>query len=192
MFSEAIKAFHSRHLKKQAFMTDFHSPTPSGPLNYRIGAWTTQAELNRLSREGTGVQVEPRIMDLLMCLASRPGEVWSRSILLDRVWSDAVVNEEALTRSISELRRILGDDPLQPAYIETIRKGGYRLVAPVEEVAVVPKTVAGSGQSAPPTRLNRRLGLALVGLAMVFVVVGIMIQRLDRRSVTVQIGRAHV
>jgi len=158
-------------------MTEPTVPRPSGPSNYRIGAWTTQAELHRLSREGSSVQVEPRLMDLLMCLASRPGEVWSRSELLDRVWSDAVVNEEALTRSISELRRILGDDTQQPAYIETIRKGGYRLVASVENLVVEPGDTRQTGTQATQPRIHRRLGLALVGLALVFVVVGIVMQR---------------
>ena len=150
-------------------MTDTPPPPPSDRQSLRIGAWIARPDLNRLSGEGATVQVEPRLMDLLLCLASRPNEVWSRRELLDRVWADAVVNEEALTRGVSELRRILGDDPQHPGYIETIRKGGYRLVAPV---APVPKIEAGVSKPTPSRR--RRWSIlvqTLIGVAILLVIV---------------------
>ena len=58
----------------------------------------------------------------------------TRDELLDAVWGETIVGEEALTRAISELRRALGDDPREPRYVETIRKGGYRLAAAVAPV----------------------------------------------------------
>ena len=70
-------------------------------------------------------------MQVLLCLAERPGDVVSRQTLFDTVWTDMVVCEDALTRAISELRQVLGDDTASPHIIETIRKRGYRLIVPV-------------------------------------------------------------
>lgn len=81
-------------------------------------------------------------MLVLLCLAKRPGEVWSRQALLDEIWKDSVVGEEILTRAISELRRVFGDKARDPRFIETIRNHGYRLIeTPVLEVEppVVPE-----------------------------------------------------
>ena len=65
---------------------------------------------NVLSGPEGEVRVEPRTLRLLLRLAAKPGEVVSRRQLLDEVWPDTVVCENALSRAISELRRILGDD----------------------------------------------------------------------------------
>jgi Tol biopolymer transport system component/DNA-binding winged helix-turn-helix (wHTH) protein len=98
---------------------------------FRVGDWRVEPALKRLSRGAESVQVEPRIMHVLTCLARRPGEVVSRPDLLEAVWGDVVVNEEALTHAISQLRRVFGDDARTPGYIQTIHKTGYRLIAPV-------------------------------------------------------------
>ena len=50
---------------------------------------------------------------------------------MQEVWNGTVVTDDALSRCISELRKVLGGSPRNPQYIETIRKSGYRLIAPV-------------------------------------------------------------
>lgn len=87
-------------------------------------------------------------MRVLLCLAAQPGTVVTRDELLATVWNDVTVTDESLTRCISDLRRSFGDDPAQPAIIETIRKVGYRLIAAVESE---PDGVAASS-SAPMSR----------------------------------------
>jgi len=77
------------------------------------------------------VQLEPRVMAVLVQLAERPGEVVTRDALLVAVGGGTIVQEEALTHAISRLRHAFGDDPRAPRYIETIPKRGYRLVAEV-------------------------------------------------------------
>lgn len=140
----------------------------SGALSFRIGDWYVEPLLKRLSRAGESVQVEPRIMHVLVWLAGHPGEVVPRSDLLQAVWGDVVVNEEALTHAVSQLRRVFGDDPRCPRYIQTIHKTGYRLIAPV--TPAVPREGPGSGPAAwgtsaeVPSSTNARLGvLSLVG-----------------------------
>ncbi|MCP4249355.1 MAG: hypothetical protein GY778_20115, partial [bacterium] len=70
-----------------------------------------------------------------LCLAEQAAQAVFRQDLLDKVCGATLVNEESITRAVFQLRKILADDPQQPRYIETIRKGGYRLVAPIRELA---------------------------------------------------------
>ncbi len=92
-------------------------------------------------------------MDLLVFLARSGGRVVSKEEILDRVWQRRFVTESVITRSVADLRRVLGDDAGVPRYIETIHKRGYRLVAPVApagrrrrpSVAVLPFSDLGPG-----------------------------------------------
>jgi len=101
---------------------------------FRLGDWLVQPDLNRVTGPDGEVRLEPRVMLVLVRLAVLPGEVVSRDTLLDEVWEGTFVGEESLTRAISDLRRAFGDDARNPAYIETIRQKGYRLVAELEPV----------------------------------------------------------
>ncbi|MDH3759696.1 MAG: winged helix-turn-helix domain-containing protein [Gammaproteobacteria bacterium] len=78
------------------------------------------------------VKLEPKVMDLLVCMAEHPGEVLSRDELLDDVWQGTVVGYEALTNAVIKLRKAFGDDARHPSIIETYPKKGYRLIAEVE------------------------------------------------------------
>jgi len=107
-------------------------PETSAAGAVRVGEWLVEPTLNRLSRGGTVVQLRPKAMDVLALLASRPGQVVSREMILDAVWARKFIADSALASAISELRKAFGDDPARPAFVETIQKRGYRLVAPVE------------------------------------------------------------
>lgn len=75
-----------------------------------------------------GAPVEPRVMQVLVALAGRAGEVVSRDDLVTQCWDGRVVSEDAIQRPIARLRK-LGDD--SGAFeIETITKVGYRLIDP--------------------------------------------------------------
>ncbi|HTF16206.1 MAG TPA: winged helix-turn-helix domain-containing protein [Burkholderiales bacterium] len=97
----------------------------------RVGDWRVEAALNQLSAAGKTVKLEPKAMAALIYLANRPGQVVSREALLSAVWPGVVVGDDSLTQVVIKLRKALGDAPEDPAYIQTISKGGYRLVAPV-------------------------------------------------------------
>lgn len=142
---------------------------------FRLGDWLVQPDLNRVVGPDGDVRLEPRVMLVLLCLAREPGAVVGRDALLDEVWEGTFVGEESLTRAISDLRRAFGDNARRPAYIETIRQKGYRLVAavvpageadaapePVPETAPVPApepepTVADDPAAAPEPRPQRPL-----------------------------------
>jgi DNA-binding winged helix-turn-helix (wHTH) protein/TolB-like protein len=74
------------------------------------------------------VRVEPRVMAVLTCLARHLGEVVTRDEFSAEVWGGRVVSDEALSRCISVLRQIFGDDSREPRFIRTIARIGYTLV----------------------------------------------------------------
>lgn len=98
---------------------------------FRVGDWLVQRDLNRLSKGEKSVQVEPKVMEVLVFLAGQPGEVLSRQSILKAVWPDTYVSDEVLTYSIFELRHAFEDDAKHPQIIQTIPRRGYRLIAPV-------------------------------------------------------------
>lgn len=98
---------------------------------FRVGEWKVAPELNSIERDGHSLHLEPKIMQVLVVLAEKSGDVLSKEQILRKVWPETFVSEEVLTRSISELRRVFEDNPRAPTYIQTIPKGGYRLLAPV-------------------------------------------------------------
>jgi len=117
------------------------SPPAAGRMRLQVGDWTIEPALNQLSAAGKTVKLEPKAMSVLMYLADRPGQVVSREALLAAGWPGVVVGDGSLTQVVIKLRKALGDVPEKPAYIQTISKGGYRLVAPViraEEIASAP------------------------------------------------------
>ena len=103
-------------------------PHPTAMAPFRIEGRLVQPALNRILYNEQVLQLEPRTMYVLVCLANRPGQVITRMELLDTVWPNTTVCEDALTRSISDLRRVLGDDPKNPQHIVTVHTIGYKFI----------------------------------------------------------------
>ncbi len=125
---------------------------------FYVGPWHVQPRLNMIKGPDAAVQVEPRIMEVLVCLAAQPGAVVTRAQLHKQVWPDMVVTDKALTRTISVLRKVFDDNPRNPQVIATISKTGYRLIAPVaygtSDPGSVHETASAETTSPmlPPTR----------------------------------------
>jgi transcriptional activator of cad operon len=113
----------------------------------RIGAWCINPASGQISRNGETARVEVRTMRLLLCLAEHSGEVVSIDDLLNHVWSGVFVNQDSVYQAVASLRRLLGDDPKQPTYIETVPRLGYRLVATVSPWADQPISQMGSSRA---------------------------------------------
>ncbi len=115
-------------------------------------------------------------MQVLEALAETPGEVVTREQLVARVWPDVFVSDDVLHRAIRELRKAFGDETAKPAYVETIRKRGYRLIAPVGPAQARPSQRPWSAgptshrRARPPrpfrsSRSNRFVAVASIVLA---------------------------
>ena len=107
-----------------------------GTPDFTAGEALIQPSLNRISLHARVAQVEPKVMQVLVLMAERPGMVISRETFLDTVWAGTVADDYLLNRAVSELRKIFDDDAQTPRYIETIRKSGYRLIAPIAPARV--------------------------------------------------------
>ncbi len=99
--------------------------------DFRLNEWTVQPQLNSISTDGKTIRLEPKVMEVLVFLAGRAGEVVAKESIIQQVWADRFVTDEVLTTSIFELRKALGDAARNPRFIQTIPKKGYRLIAGV-------------------------------------------------------------
>ncbi|HEY8165544.1 MAG TPA: winged helix-turn-helix domain-containing protein [Gemmatimonadaceae bacterium] len=90
----------------------------------------------RLLRNGQPVALTPKCFDLLVVLVENSGHLLEKSDLMARVWPDQFVEEGSLSFNVSELRKALGEGENGAQYIETVRKKGFRFVAPVHEIPV--------------------------------------------------------
>jgi DNA-binding winged helix-turn-helix (wHTH) protein/TolB-like protein/Flp pilus assembly protein TadD len=131
----------------------------------QVGGWSVDAGLNELSGTDEVIRLEPKVMEVLLFLAAHPGEVVSREALLEAIWPDVVVGDDALTQAVIKLRKAFGDNPRDPSYIQTIPKRGYRLLAPVMNDAKQSASQVTATEAAPrPWRLYS--GMAILALAL--------------------------
>lgn len=101
---------------------------------YRFGKFTLQTGDRRLCSDGEEVYLRPKTYDTLLYLLERHGHLVEKHELLDAVWADVEVTENALTRCIKEVRAALHDDVQSPAFLRTIPRLGYEFVADVEKL----------------------------------------------------------
>jgi TolB-like protein/DNA-binding winged helix-turn-helix (wHTH) protein/cytochrome c-type biogenesis protein CcmH/NrfG len=108
---------------------------------YRFADLLIDAQNFRLLQEGKPLAIEPKALHLLIFLVQNRGRLVERQELLNAVWGDAFVTDHVLNRSIGQVRKVLGDDPKEPRYIETVPTLGYRFIA---AVITEPDTVTGT------------------------------------------------
>ncbi len=109
---------------------------PTGNLGdaMQIGEWVVNPALDSITRGTETHKLEPRTMQLLICLANSAGAVVSVDQLLTEVWAGVVVGSASVYQAVSQLRKLLGDVDPEPTYIATIPRKGYRLIAPVRRM----------------------------------------------------------
>jgi TolB-like protein/DNA-binding winged helix-turn-helix (wHTH) protein/Flp pilus assembly protein TadD len=102
------------------------------------------------------VPIPPKAYDVLRYLVENPGRLVTQDELLEALWPETYVNAEILRKYILDIRKILGDRPDKPVFIETVTKRGYRFIAPViDESATEPpgwRTPNATAEKAGPER----------------------------------------
>jgi DNA-binding winged helix-turn-helix (wHTH) protein len=101
-------------------------PSPSRRPRYLFGDFVLSPSRRVLFHRGREVPLIPRYFDLLVLLVERRGEAVHRREIFDAVWSDVVVSDGALSQAVRTLRRALGDDSRESAFIRTVSRHGYR------------------------------------------------------------------
>src|SRR5690242_12316967 len=100
-------------------------PAPEGSETiYRFRDFELSPRERILTRDGARVALTPRMFDLLFALVDAHGHLLSKETLLDTVWADAAVEEGNLNRSISAVRKALGEKSGDLKFIETVPKAG--------------------------------------------------------------------
>jgi DNA-binding response OmpR family regulator len=92
--------------------------------------------IRRAYLNGDEINLSPKAMSLLEYMITHAEELLSRERLLDAVWGwDYPIGTRTVDTRVAELRRVLGDDPGDPRYIETIPGQGYRFIGKVEKTS---------------------------------------------------------
>src|SRR5580765_3258799 len=128
-----------------------------------------------LWRDGVRVALTPKVFAVLCHLVAHPGRLVTQDELLGAIWPDTYVQPEILRKYILELRKVLGDDPKSPRFIETLPKRGYRFLAPIEEAPLMPASgsIPGPvGRDHELTGLQGHLRMALQGQRQLVLVTG--------------------
>ena len=103
---------------------------PRHPANqFCIGHWQLCVHSNSLTSGDQRVELEHRLVALLLLFIDHPGEVLDKERILACIWPGKVVNDDSLAVAISHLRKALGDSPRRPRYIKTIPGVGYQFIA---------------------------------------------------------------
>jgi len=134
---------------------------------YRFGSIEIDVANLQLTVDGTVRPLEPKAFRLLQFLLENTGRAVPKDEIMDAVWHDVAVTDNALTRAIAQLRKALGDDSKAPRFIETIPTIGYRFVAeadPEPPFAAVAPPQAGTA-SRPPVFLLAGATVLILGIA---------------------------
>ena len=99
---------------------------------FYLGDWQVTPASNCIQCAEKVTQLEPKAMDVLLYLCLQKGEIVTSDELLNQCWQNIEVGDNPLHKTITQLRKALGDKASSPLYIETIRKRGYRIIAKLE------------------------------------------------------------
>src|SRR5262245_38332935 len=100
------------------------SPMP----RYRFSRYVVSPRRRLILRDRLQQPLIPRYFDLLVFLIEHRHEAVHRRDIFDRVWSDVVVSDSALSQAVRTIRRTLEDDSREPRFIRTVSRHGYRFV----------------------------------------------------------------
>src|SRR5580658_7026536 len=120
----------------------------------QFGCFQLDTRNECLWQNGTRISLTPRPFAVLRYLVENPQRLVTHDELLEALWPETYVQPQVLRTYILELRKLLGDNPDEPQFIETIPKRGYRFLAPVANAA-------GSSAGSPtPSLVGRDSELA--------------------------------
>ena len=107
----------------------------------RFGPFELDLQTGDLVRNGRAVALQGKPRNILIALVERGGTTVSRAELQMRLWpGETFVDfEDGLNTAMRKLRETLGDDPQNSRYIQTVRGLGYRFIAPIQEIEILPE-----------------------------------------------------
>jgi len=154
---------------------------------YEFDGFRLDTDRQRLlaAPSGDPIHVSPKVLETLIYLVERRGDLVEKDALMKAMWPRVVVEENNLDRNISTLRRVLGEKAGENRFIATVPGRGYRFVAEVTTAAAerAPAVAAGAAESrettaavfasTAPRATWRRVAQSLVAAVPVAVVVAL-------------------
>ncbi len=124
------KPFSPRELvaRVKAILRRTGPAEPARPVALRVGDLVLDPTTREVTVEGKPLELTTKEFELLQLLMNHPRRVFTRDMLLERLWGpDYFGSSRTVDMHISRLREKLGDDPSNPRYIVTVRGVGYTL-----------------------------------------------------------------
>jgi TolB-like protein/DNA-binding winged helix-turn-helix (wHTH) protein/tetratricopeptide (TPR) repeat protein len=111
-----------------------------GQGDVRFGSFELDLRTGELRKGGFRVRLQEQPLRILALLVDRAGELVTREDLRQTLWShDTYVDfDRGLNNAVRRLREALGDSADAPRFVETLARRGYRFIAPVERLPMVP------------------------------------------------------
>jgi DNA-binding winged helix-turn-helix (wHTH) protein len=101
-----------------------------------FGPFTLDVADERLCRGGEAIALRPKTFAVLRCLVERANRLVTKQQLIEHVWEGTRVSDTVLKVCIRELRVALGDSPVEPRFIQTAHRRGYRFIAALRNAGV--------------------------------------------------------
>ncbi len=146
---------------------------------FRLDAANQRLWRRNDSGEDQRLSLKPKPFAILRYLVDRAGRLVTQDELLDAVWPDTHVQPEVLKRHVFEIRDLLGDDPKNPTFIETLARRGYQFIAAVRNAELAEPTAAEIpaqtrivGRDRELGELRMQLGKAIGGQRQIVFVTG--------------------
>lgn len=93
-----------------------------------------------LRRNGEEIYLRPKTLQVLIYLIEQRGRLVTKEELMESIWKDTAVTDDALVQCVTDIRRALKDDAHRPQFVKTFPKLGYRFIS--SEVEVRPEILA--------------------------------------------------
>jgi len=140
---------------------------------YQIGDhFLLNTHANTLTRDGQVVELEHRLVLLLVYFIEHAGEVLQKDVLLKTIWQGKVVNDDSLAVAVSYLRKALGDNSRSPRFIKTIQGQGYQFIGTTKPLAepLIDTSQATPASDSQPVKKYPRTAMLIFAFLMLIVV----------------------
>ncbi len=158
------------------------------PHFYEFGPFCLDTQEKLLLRQDERIPLTMKAFETLLILLERHGHIVEKSEIMQRVWPDAVVEENNLTQNISAIRKALGENGQTPSFIETFPRRGYRFIGEVRTRSgelrtepdlpasnmVAPPVVRVATATAPLRQPQRTAQIALFSTISLVVIAGLL------------------
>jgi DNA-binding winged helix-turn-helix (wHTH) protein/TolB-like protein/Flp pilus assembly protein TadD len=131
-------------------------PVAKASVSYRFDDVLVDGNRLRIEKDGQPHKITPRAFDVLVYLIEHRDRIVEKQELFEQIWKESFVTDNALTRTVKEIRQVIGDDADAPRYIETLHKRGYRFIAEVRNIEA--RTVRETESAAPEQPVAAQIG----------------------------------